>query len=59
MSLLIVAIPKTHILVVVVEIISALTVLLVLKPFAFIFLTIGKCVDSVAMALAFHEVAFV
>ena len=57
--LLIVAEPQAHILVVVHEIISALAVLLVLKPLPFIFLSVGKSVDAVALPPAFHVFSLV
>ena len=59
MILLIIAIPKAHVLVVVLEIIGATPVLLILQPLAFILLAISKGVDAVALALALDVVALV
>ena len=48
-----VAIPKANVLIVVLEIISAIAVLMVLKPLAFVLLSIGELIDAIAFPLPF------
>ena len=58
MTLLIVTIPQAYISVVVLEIKCSLAVLMVLKPFAFVFLAVEEGIDTKALALALHIYAF-
>ena len=59
MALLVIPKPQTHILVVVHEVVCAVAVLLVLEPFAVIFLSVGEGIDSVSLSFAFDVLPFV
>ena len=59
MTLLIVAKPQSHILIIVCEIIGSSPVLLVLKPLTFIFFSIGKRIDAIPLSFAFYKLALV